>query len=65
MPVFSRKRYVAGTFFVTTQADVHRYALFVGRMQLCETQVRAIESTSDRLRAKLGELHRKGLVSGG
>ena len=40
---------------------VNRYALFVGRMQLCEAQVRAIEGASDRLRAKLGELRRKGL----
>jgi len=44
---------------------VNRYALLVGRMELCEAQVRAIEGASDRLRAKLGELRRKGLVSGG
>ena len=33
---------------------VNRYALFVGRMALCESQVRAIEAASDRLRVKLG-----------
>lgn len=41
---------------------VNRYALFVGRMELGDTQIRAVESASDRLRIKLSQLDRQGLA---
>ena len=42
---------------------VNRWAFFVGRMELCQEQVAAVESALDRLRAELGQLHRKGLLA--
>lgn len=41
---------------------VNRYALFVGRMQICQEAVVAIETASDQLRAKLASLQRRGLA---
>lgn len=41
---------------------VNRYALFVGRMELCQREVQSIETASDQLRAKLAALQRRGLA---
>lgn len=41
---------------------VNRYALFVGRMQLCDAVVGQIESSLARLSTELAELQRKGVL---
>ncbi len=40
---------------------VNRYALFVGRLELCDALVRDVESASTRLRTELLALERQGL----
>ena len=41
---------------------VNRYALFVGRMHLCDAVVGEIESSLARLTTELGDLQRKGVL---
>ena len=41
---------------------VNRWAFFVGKMELCQQQIGAIESALARLRTELGTVQAKGLL---